>query len=115
MTAEADRADLFLLLSRSEGFPKVVLESLACGVPVVATPVSAVPSLLEPGGGRLVDGLDAEHVADVVERCLGDAAAYRRMSACALETAGRYSLEAWARAIEAPLTRAWGPLRGTHE
>lgn len=39
-------ASLFVLASSSEGCPNVVLESLACGTPVVATNVGAVPDLL---------------------------------------------------------------------
>ncbi len=39
-------ADVFCLLSRQEGCPNVVLESLACGTPVVATSVGEIPSLL---------------------------------------------------------------------
>lgn len=39
-------ADVFCLFSRQEGCPNVVLESLACGTPVVATPVGEVPAIL---------------------------------------------------------------------
>jgi len=49
------RADCLCLSSRSEGMPNVVLESLACGTPVVATDVGAVPFLVEEGvSGRIV-------------------------------------------------------------
>jgi glycosyltransferase involved in cell wall biosynthesis len=39
-------ADVSCLASREEGWPNVILESLACGTPVVATRVGAAPQLL---------------------------------------------------------------------
>ncbi len=54
-------ADASVLASYREGCPNAVLESLACGTPVVATDVGAVPDILPvPAAGRIVPAEQVE-------------------------------------------------------
>lgn len=106
------RADLFVFpTSSSEGFPKGVLEALACGLPVVTTRVSVLPTLLENGCGFLLDDSRPECIARTIVRCLTDRRQYRIMSGNALATAANYSLEKWRDTVGDLLTHAWGPLK----
>jgi len=58
--------DALLLSSEIEGMPLAVLEALVEGVPVVATPVDALPALLANGGGVLAANVSAEAIADAI-------------------------------------------------
>jgi glycosyltransferase involved in cell wall biosynthesis len=68
-------ASCLCLTSKSEGMPNVVVESLACGTPVVATSVGEVPYLMKEGinGTVVATGMadeprpEAELVADIAE------------------------------------------------
>ncbi|WP_431029549.1 glycosyltransferase family 4 protein [Lysinibacillus sp. LZ02] len=48
-------ADVLLFPTYTEGFPNVILEAMACGLPIVATPVGAIPEMLEEKGGVLIE------------------------------------------------------------
>ena len=50
LLALMNAADLFVTTSRGEGFGLTIAEALACGVPVIAQNVSAIPEVVGPGG-----------------------------------------------------------------
>jgi glycosyltransferase involved in cell wall biosynthesis len=64
-------ADVFLLTSRWEGLPRVVVQALAVGLPVVASNVDGVKEVVDHSSiGSLVDPGDVEGFAREVARCL---------------------------------------------
>ena len=104
-------ADVFCFpTTASEGFPKVVLEAMACGLPVVTTGVSVLPFLVNDCGIVLRD-VSPQSLATAVLRSVADCEGYRAMSRQARRTARMYSLERWRDTIGVSLESAWGPLR----
>lgn len=59
-------ADLTLLTSTSEGIPNVLLESMACGSPFVATAVGGIPEIADPVCDRLAPAGNATAIADAI-------------------------------------------------
>lgn len=77
-------SDLVTLPSYSEGHPNVVVEALACGRPVVATPVGGILEVVDADCGLLVPARDPAALAtglhDALDRTWDDAALARRFS-----------------------------------
>lgn len=90
--------DVFVLPTLpGEGIPRVLLESMTAGVPVVTTRVAGIPSLIRHDvNGVLVDTPTAASVADALAVLVNDGALRRRLIANGYETARGFTLEAQA-------------------
>jgi teichuronic acid biosynthesis glycosyltransferase TuaC len=63
-------ADLFCLASAQEGWPNVIMESLACGTPVVATAVGGIPEILSSDELGIVVRRDEAELAQAIAQAL---------------------------------------------
>ena len=75
ITADGDR----------DGFPNVLAEAMAMGVPVVTTPISGIPEMIDDGVHGLLVAGDAVSLADAIERLLNDMALHARLARAARE------------------------------
>ncbi|MDH3285411.1 MAG: glycosyltransferase, partial [Acidobacteriota bacterium] len=63
-----------------EGLPVSIVEALACGLPVVSTPIAGIPEVVTHGtNGLLVPPGDAAALADALQRIITDRATYDRL------------------------------------
>jgi glycosyltransferase involved in cell wall biosynthesis len=86
------RADVFVLTSRYEGFGNVLVEAMACGVPVVATASSGTRDIVTDEAGLLVEEHTPSAVADALERILTDENFRRQASQRARASAQKFAL-----------------------
>jgi glycosyltransferase involved in cell wall biosynthesis len=102
--------DLFVLPTLpGEGVPRVLLEAMAAGLPVVTTSVAGIPSLItHERNGLLVDKPSADAVAGAIERLLTDGALRRRMIENGYATARAHTLQAQAARMMDDVSRRLG-------
>jgi len=90
-----------VLSSRHEGLPCAVVESLAAGVPVVATAVDGTPEVIRPGvNGELVAPGDWAALAETVLGILGDPERRRSMAAVAADGLDEFGRDHMVRKLE---------------
>lgn len=97
---------LLVLPSFTEGLPNVLLEAMACRVPVLATRIGAIPDIIKDGEtGFLLESNDPKHIADRIIELLGKPELLEKVSVNAYnyvrENFGyEKTLEAWRKILK---------------
>lgn len=80
-------SDIKLLLSEKEAFGLVLLEAMACGVPVIGSNIGGMPEIIEPGvNGYLVELGNSQQAAQYAVNMLSDDEHLRNLRQGALKT-----------------------------
>ena len=95
-----NQSDFLVLSSHYETFGTVVVESLCCGTPVIATPVGIVPEVINENNGMIIPSSGEEDLKQTINSMLDRCGTYDR-SQIREGIAFRYSAESVSNKIQA--------------
>jgi len=83
---------IFILPSLTENLPNVILEALSFGLPVISTPVGAIPEIIKNGkNGYLVEKENPEQIYEKIKLILENKELYFRLATGAMKSVSVFS------------------------
>lgn len=83
-------ADLFILPSKQEGLPVVLMEAMASGLPVVASDIRGCRDLIDSGESGLLIQMESEQIISVIQKLRSNKQMRKKYSECALDKVKQY-------------------------
>lgn len=94
---EMRKAGVFVLPTYTEGFPFVIVEAMACGCPIISTPVGAIEEMLTDNNGiqgYLVPAKDSNQLKLAIEKYFNNIEDANKKAVCArVKAVEEYSTE----------------------
>lgn len=89
-----NKAKMLVCASTVEGNPRVTIEAMACGTPVVSTRVGIMPEVIQDGENGLLVDWDSGEIASAIQRLLGDSHFYQGIVQAGQQSVQRFEAEA---------------------
>ena len=102
-----EKADVLVLVSETEGWPKAIAEAMAFGLICVGTNRGLVPELLADGRGFTVPPGDPEALVGVLRQIADNPRSFAEMRGRAARWGQQFSLELLAESLKQLLSRQW--------
>jgi glycosyltransferase involved in cell wall biosynthesis len=96
-----NKLDIFILTSRYEGVPYVILEAMNYGLPIISTRVGGIDNILTNGySALLVENCNTEEISNSLIRLIEDPLLRNKLSSNALIDVQKYSIEEMSKNVE---------------
>ncbi len=92
-----NESKILVIPSFNEGGPRVAMEAMACGIPVISTPVGIVPDVVQNGATGEIVGWDADEIALRIRKILSDPAIQDTYAKAGLDIASKFERSAMIR------------------
>ena len=88
-----NKAKMLVCASTVEGNPRVTIEAMACGTPVISTRVGIMPEVIQDGENGLLVNWDAEDIASAMRHLLDGSDFYRKIAQAGRESVRQFEAE----------------------
>jgi glycosyltransferase involved in cell wall biosynthesis len=102
-----EKAEVLVLVSETEGWPKAIAEGMAFGLICVGTNRGLVPELLADGRGFTVPPADVDSLVTVLQKVADDPDSFTEMRRRAAQWGQQFSLELLSERLRELLVRRW--------